>query len=172
MKNKSYILIWVWIIIVLLPVAYYFCYALPSHNKAMQEIELQKLEYQKRQDKIAEEKAIEEKREAERKEQEKQQEKERNYQNCMATAQENYNSTWNRNCKSMYDAQNNEYQKCVNDIQDYNRKYPQEAYPDNRCDNRKPTIKQTECSLPTATADYINKQFSEEKDRCLSLYKI
>lgn len=169
MNNKTLIIICG--VVIALPVIYYFCYALPQHNKALQEIELQKLEYQKEQDRLAEEKKANEKREAELKKEQEQERKERDYENCMSNAEKNYYSTWNNNCKQIYDSQNAQYQKCLTDTEDYNRKYPQEAYPDHRCDNLIPNTKQSDCMLPTATADYINKQYSEEKDRCFSVYR-
>ena len=89
MNNKTLIIICG--VVITLPVVYYFCYALPQHNKALQEIELQKLEYQKQQDKekaeqerIKQQKADEEKRKVD---EEKRLEKEKNnYEECMRIA--------------------------------------------------------------------------------------
>ena len=118
-------------VVLLIPIAYYFCYALPQHNIAMQEIEKEKLKQedeklrQERQKlKIEEDKAAYEKAKIdlerqtreieERNRQREKEEKEANYHNCIETAnrwrEENFKSyceLWYKTCTEDIDYWNN-----------------------------------------------------------------
>ena len=124
MKKNYLILIISLFIILLLPVAYYFMYALPQHNRELQQIERDKLEYQKELDRLdrqkEEERLQQEKEERERKEIQEQErikrekeEKEFNYNKCINTANQRRSENFSRYCELSY-------RTCIQSIDEWN----------------------------------------------------
>lgn len=120
--KRNYIFLIVWgFIILFLPIAYYYWYALPK-------LERDKFEYQMEKDRKAEEKKIKEQQEAERKEKEKKQE----YEWCKLLAEIQHDSELKWVCEASYNA-------CKELVDRYNRDLPnfmtRKTY--NECDKYK-----------------------------------
>ena len=116
MKKGYIILIVSLFVLLLIPIAYYFMYALPQHNMAMQELEKEKIEQEQWE---REQERLERQREKE--------EKEKNYLDCIETANqwrrdnfESYCELWYKTCTDNIDYWNNlipnsrSYSECEN----------------------------------------------------------
>lgn len=77
-------------LLLFLPIGYYFCYALPQHNKELQQIERDKLEYLKEQDS----------------------KREYLYDNCIDTANKWRSDNFNEYCELSY-------KMCVDNVKAY-----------------------------------------------------
>lgn len=112
-KNYIFLIVW-WFLILFIPIAYYFCYALPQHNLALQKIEQDRLDYQKEKDRKAEEAKELEQLRIEREKEEKLE----RYQDCISAATRDYNNNLSGYCNMWY-------QECKQNIDDYNRNLSQ-----------------------------------------------
>lgn len=81
------------------------------------------------------------------------------YNTCLANADTNYRKNWNVNCKIISDRQKNEIDRCIK-IATAAQRSPNEC-------QAKETKPETDCTLPTALADGVNKDLNEAQDRCL-----
>lgn len=120
--KKWYIILIVWLFIILfIPIAYYYFYALPQHNLAIQQIEYEKFIYEQDRDRLEQERLEQEKADREYKEWEQQQAKIKqeqdrinNYNNCINTANQTRKKDFSTYCKLSY-------AMCTEELEAYNK---------------------------------------------------
>ena len=163
-KENFYFLIIVGVIILVVPVGYYYIYALPKLNS-------DKLNFEK--DKYNEEKIQKQQQEEEQKraELEKQQkEEEQRYANktlledCLQTSEINYLNSWSKNCTAQAKKNRNEYQECLDTFKKYGDEYTTCAWHKNLIDDS------YSCSLPSSIADDLGNDRKDSKDECYKKY--
>ncbi len=152
-STNPYLPIYVLLLLLLLPVAYYFLYALPTNNAKLLELEQEK--YQREQDAIFEEELAE----AERQE---------NLDYCLLNADLNYSHLWNSQCEAWKVEVDTAWRNCRNNsgfmTDEQNKNYCISSTPDYDVDEN------GSCLLPTTRTDRIEQQIKEEKDECYRRY--
>ena len=167
MKKGYIILIISLFIVLLIPIAYYFMYALPQHNKELQQIEKDKLEYQKELDRLDREREQErieqERKDKERKEQQEQErirqeklEKERNYYNCIETANKWREDNFKSYCELWY-------KTCTDNIDYWNNLIPN-SHSYSECEDYK--FKNNECLMKDNYAQEWKEWYERQLKMC------
>jgi hypothetical protein len=140
--------------------AYYYGYRLPQRyiqldKEKRKEAERVRAEHRQEQEKTAaRQRAIEQQRETEQKLALSR------YQQCLSTAQENYDLNWSNTCAKVFARGRKGYSLCV---AEFPRSVCEEIFA-----QMEPLPK---CSLPTPFTENLNLTHEKEKSRCLEEYR-
>lgn len=141
--------------VVVLSIAYYFLYSLPSYNKERLEIELKKQEFEQEQrlsQESAKAKEIQDQKLAEEL-------RISQLDDCLSDAQESYSVNWAKACRSKIDLQEKNFLDC------------KERWPDSNCEiNYKIDEYKADCPLATSVAENVNKYLEDAKNECYNRF--